>query len=78
MVIRCKLPIVRQLSTKDVLYNTMTTANTAVRYLGKSSHHKEKLFLLPFFLLNLYGKIMVIAAMKLKDTYSLEGKLSPT
>ena len=44
MVIRCKLPIVRQLSTKDVLYNMMTTANTAVRYIGKSSHHKGKLF----------------------------------
>ena len=44
VVIRCKLPIVRQLSTKDVLYNMMTTANTAVRYIGKSSHHKGKLF----------------------------------
>lgn len=32
-----KLSVIRQISTKDLMYNTMTIANPAVQYIGKLS-----------------------------------------
>ena len=55
---RWKLPVTRQINTRDVMYNMMTIVSTAVQYIGKQlvnpkrSYHKEKkffLFILLFF-----------------------------
>lgn len=32
---RHKLPVIRYISTRDVVYNVINAMNTAVRYIGK-------------------------------------------
>jgi len=58
VVKRYKLPVIREIGTREVMYNLMTTAKTAVmihkevvrRVNPKSSQHKENCFFLSYLL----------------------------
>ena len=52
-----KLPVIRQMSTRDIIYNMINIINTIAKYERvnpKSSHHKENMFYSPSLILYLW------------------------